>query len=99
MIIQALGISGNELTVENIQRIVDDGLSESDILELKAARIDNVQFARRTAALANNGGGVIIFGIPDEQEGDRTLQPLSFNKDLVDLQQSITAESNRVLTT
>ncbi|RHW23715.1 ATP-binding protein [Nocardioides immobilis] len=70
---RALGAQPSPLTSELIDEAVRAGLKESDNLDWKsdlppAKDIAKTDFPKDVAAMANAGGGVIVYGIAEEQK-------------------------------
>ncbi|MBF6079260.1 AlbA family DNA-binding domain-containing protein [Nocardia beijingensis] len=68
-----LGRAPGELTDEMINEAVERGLAETDDLDFKsklppAANLSDTDYPKDIAAMANSGGGTIIFGVKDVQK-------------------------------
>jgi hypothetical protein len=75
---RVLGIRNRSLQLEDIRRVVDDRIQESETLDWKRklpvkadVRDDDLtteqEFAKDVAAMANSGGGTIVFGIEEDR--------------------------------
>lgn len=76
-----LGLAPVDLTYELVARAVDERLRESDDLDWKQSLPADVDkklwdFAKDVAAMANTRGGVIVYGVRDEQEQAAGLTPV-----------------------
>jgi hypothetical protein len=65
-------------TIADIQRLVDDGVRESETLEYKSAdavlRDENrAETAKDVSAFANSAGGVLLYGVATKRDKDRTV--------------------------
>lgn len=77
-----LGVPPSELTYDMIVRAVERGVMESDDLDWKQALpvdVDKKQkeFAKDVAAMANTGGGLIIYGVREDKERAVEITPVS----------------------
>lgn len=67
-------------TIEDINRLIDEGVEESTTLEYKSC-IDNstkhwkLEMAKDVSAMANANGGIIIYGIKEYDEEDKRHLP------------------------
>src|SRR5437870_4479895 len=64
-------------TIERVQALIDGGVRESQTLEYKTASApfgdkEKNEVAKDVSAMANSGGGTIIYGLATDQN-DRTL--------------------------
>jgi predicted HTH transcriptional regulator len=66
MLRQVLGVSGSELSVETIERLIKNRVQESQHLDYKSEIPKAKRFAKDVAAMGNGGGGVIVIGVLDE---------------------------------
>ena len=81
---RALGLEPGDLTLELIEKAIEAGLEETSDLDwkkdpynpLKPAWFDEV--AKDIAAMANSGGGWIVFGVAEE-EGSKNNGAFSIN--------------------
>ncbi|WP_395690093.1 RNA-binding domain-containing protein [Nocardioides sp.] len=69
---QALGRDRSHITDELVDEAVDAGVAESDHLDWKSAlppekELKNSDFPKDVAAMANSGGGVIVYGVEEQQ--------------------------------
>lgn len=64
MLQRVLGISRDDLGVDTFQRLIDSHEPESQHLEFKELLVDS-EIAHDVTAMANGGGGVVIYGIKD----------------------------------
>ncbi len=74
MLRRVLGVAPVDLGEAEFDRLIDEGVAEHQRLEFKSALPgqtpdDRREFARDVAAMANGGGGLIVFGI-EEGEND-----------------------------
>lgn len=63
-----LGLDPGPLNIAHIQRAVDEQLAEHDDLDWKAClpdRSDREEFAKDVAAMANSGGGLLVYGVAE----------------------------------
>jgi hypothetical protein len=65
-------------SLDDVRRLVTDGVRESETLEYKRADVVLIDDARRevakdVSALANSAGGTLIYGVETERSGDRTV--------------------------
>lgn len=71
---QALGLEPSELSIELIERAVEAGVQETASLDWKRDLYDsrdpawNDEAAKDIAAMANSGGGWIVFGVVEDKE-------------------------------
>ncbi|ERH15237.1 divergent AAA domain protein [Actinomyces graevenitzii F0530] len=86
---QALGIEPGELSIELIERAVEEGVQETASLDWKSEFYNfckpgwDDEAAKDIAAMANSGGGWIVFGIIEEKETSAASQfkPIHWNSD------------------
>lgn len=86
---QALGIEPGELSIELIERAVEEGVQETASLDWKSEFYNfrkpgwDDEAAKDIAAMANSGGGWIVFGIVEEKETSAASQfkPIHWNSD------------------
>lgn len=86
---QALGLEPGELSIELIERAVEHGVQESTSLDWKSEFYDSRrpgwddEAAKDIAAMANSGGGWIVFGVVEEKETSAAseLKPIRWNSD------------------
>lgn len=82
----ALGDIGSTLDFSLIQRAVDEGIEENSNLDWKSVppltatdaagrQAQGIELAKDIAALANSGGGMIVYGV-QEQDGDTSAAGL-----------------------
>ena len=69
-------------TIENIQSLIDNSVRESDVLEYKGAQRkftdpERNEIAKDISAMANSGGGVIVYGVITD-DNDKT-RPIALN--------------------
>lgn len=86
---RALGLEPGNLTLELIEKAIEAGLEETSDLDwkkdpynpLKPAWFDEV--AKDIAAMANSGGGWIVFGIKEDGENNATssVNPIQWSAD------------------
>lgn len=70
---RALGVPPGRLTNDLLDAAVAAGVAETDDLDWKselppAKGLSTTDFPKDVAAMANSGGGVIVFGVKDEQK-------------------------------
>lgn len=70
---RALGVAPGPLTDELLDRAVSEGVSETDGLDWKselppAKGLPVTDFPKDVAAMANSGGGVIVYGVKESQK-------------------------------
>lgn len=65
-------------SLEQIQKIVDQREPETERLEFKQL-IDNKGAAKTIAGMANSAGGIILFGIREEQSRAAGISPIDLN--------------------
>lgn len=84
---QALGLEPGELSIELIERAVEAGVQETASLDWKRDFYDsrdpawNDEAAKDIAAMANSGGGWIVFGVDEDKETSAAseLRPIHWN--------------------
>jgi hypothetical protein len=90
MLERYLPLGPDGLTYAWLEKLATQRLPESEILELKRERPrDSFKFARRIAAMANNRGGLLMIGMPDEKNPDRSLNPVRLDREEMTVQQII----------
>lgn len=79
----------NEPTMENFRYLLQNHMGEENYLDFKAKWIEKEKEARHILAMANNGGGCIIFGVSQNEDG--TVEPTGLDKfkDTADLKKEI----------
>jgi hypothetical protein len=70
---RALGVAPGPLTNDLLDAAVTAGVTETDDLDWKSALppakgVPNTDFPKDVAAMANSGGGLIVFGVDEEQK-------------------------------
>lgn len=70
---RGLGLSPGPITEELIDTAVQAGIEETDDLDWKselppASNLNNTDFPKDIAAMANSGGGVIVYGVTESQK-------------------------------
>ncbi|MGC2652489.1 MAG: ATP-binding protein [Mycobacterium sp.] len=70
---RVLGLSPGPITDELIDAAVEAGVEETDDLDWKSelpptSNLNNADFPKDVAAMANSGGGVIVYGVTESQE-------------------------------
>lgn len=93
-IYQALGIEPGDLSLRLIEQAVEHGVRETGALDWKTNVYDprkpqwDDEAAKDIAAMANSGGGWIVFGVADDSETSAAMDisPIQWN---VDMQQRI----------
>ncbi|KRF25355.1 helix-turn-helix domain-containing protein [Phycicoccus sp. Soil803] len=68
----ALGREPSDLTWELVQEAIDTRLEETDALDWKSAlpaKEARTEFAKDVAAMANSGGGMIVYGVQEQGGG------------------------------
>lgn len=86
---QALGLEPSELSIELIERAVEEGVQETASLDWKRKFYDSRrpgwddEAAKDIAAMANSGGGWIVFGVAEDKETSAAseLEPIPWNSD------------------
>lgn len=86
---QALGLEPGKISIELIERAVEEGVQETASLDWKAEYYDSRrpgwddEAAKDIAAMANSGGGWIVFGVAEEKETSAAskLKPIRWNSD------------------
>lgn len=84
---QALGLEPGELSVELIERAIEAGVQETASLDWKSDFYDSRkpgwedEAAKDIAAMANSGGGWIVFGVVEDEETSAALEmkPIRWN--------------------
>lgn len=76
-------------TKADFRYILQNNLGEEDYLDFKKEWVTKEKEARHIMAMANSGGGCIIFGVAQKKDG--TLEPTGLDsfKDLADLKNEI----------
>jgi hypothetical protein len=59
----------NDLDLEEIKRLKDNSIPESDLLDYKVDLIDDDKLVKHVSAFANSRGGFIVFGIEETGKG------------------------------
>ena len=78
-----LGFTPAELTFDMVIRAVGQGVAETEDLDWKqalpVADVDRKlkEFAKDVAAMANTGGGLIVYGVREEQQRAAEITPVS----------------------
>ena len=86
---QALGLEPGKISIELIERAVEEGVQETVSLDWRAEYYDSLrpgwddEVAKDIAAMANSGGGWIAFGVAEEKETSAAskLKPILRNLD------------------
>ncbi|NNN15663.1 MAG: ATP-binding protein, partial [Acidimicrobiaceae bacterium] len=85
---QELGCKLSELTYRKLDEAIERGLHERTFLEFKrrpsgtsgtrpsATNFNHDELAKDVAALANAGGGILIFGVVEENECATGIEPI-----------------------
>lgn len=71
-----LGISGSDLTFALISGAISDRIEESSDLDWKSSlptREQHEEFAKDVAAMANSGGGLLVFGVEEERDSSAAV--------------------------
>jgi len=68
MLRRILGVTPDALDTSTFERLVSDGVPEGQRIEFKSTlpgstKDERQEFARDVAAMANGGGGLLLFGI------------------------------------
>ena len=79
----------NNPTRENFRALLQNHLGEEDYLDFKKEWPDKEKEARHILAMANSGGGCIIFGILQNEDGSFEISGLDKFKDAADLRKEI----------
>lgn len=79
----------NNPTRENFRVLLQNHLGEEDYLDFKKEWPDKEKEARHILAMANSGGGCIIFGVFQNEDGSFEISGLSNFKDSADLRKEI----------
>ncbi len=78
-----------EPTMENFRFLLQNHTGEEDYLDFKADWESNEKIAKHLLALANSGGGCIVFGVKQELDGTFTIKGLSSLNDPSKLKEGI----------
>jgi hypothetical protein len=70
---RAVGLPPGDITDEMLDAAVGQGVEETDDLDWKskipaASDLKNSDFSKDIAAMANSGGGVIVYGVEESQK-------------------------------
>ncbi len=76
-------------TKENFRYLLQNHLGEEDYLDFKSEWPDKEKEARHILAMANSGGGCIIFGVFQKEDGTFDISGLNNLKDAADLRKEI----------
>lgn len=79
----------NNPTRENFRGLLQNHLGEEDYLDFKKEWPDKEKEARHILAMANSGGGCIIFGVLQNEDGSFEISGLDKFKDTADLRKEI----------
>lgn len=87
---QALGIEPGDLSLSLIEQAVEHGVCETGMLDWKANIYDrrkpqwDDEAAKDIAAMANSGGGWIVFGVAEDNKtsGAIDISPIQWNADI-----------------
>ena len=79
----------NNPTRENFRILLQNHLGEEDYLDFKKEWPDKEKEARHVLAMANSGGGCIIFGVLQNDDGSFEISGLEKLKDTADLRKEI----------
>jgi hypothetical protein len=66
-------------SVEHLQELIKNEVPESTTLEYKAAIAitDNKEICKDVSALANNAGGIIVYGLSEESNKPKMIDPIT----------------------
>ena len=78
-----------EPTRENFRILLQNQMGEEDYLDLKKEWPEKEKIAKHILAIANSGGGCIIFGIEQKEDGTFEQNGLSKLKDPSDLRREV----------
>lgn len=80
-----------EPTRENFRFLLQNHLGEDDNLDFKKEWMDREKEVKHILAIANSGGGCIIFGVEQKEDGTFDIQGLDKMKDPADLRNEVKA--------
>lgn len=82
---RALGVEPGDLTIDLLEQAVQAGVRESENLDWKESLYDTQnpkwreEAAKDIAAMANSGGGWLVFGVRDEDDAAAGLSPVPWS--------------------
>lgn len=72
-------------TRDTLRELLHKGVGETDYLDFKASWLEPSKLARHVLAMANSGGGVLVFGVSQESNGGLHPVGLTALKDVAEL--------------
>lgn len=72
-----------------LRELIKDNLGETDYLDFKESWIEYSKLAKHILALANSGGGVVVFGIKENDDGTNSPKGLSELSDKSDISKKL----------
>ncbi|WP_186578032.1 AlbA family DNA-binding domain-containing protein [Aquibacillus kalidii] len=84
--LEAFDTDSNQLDIATFQSLMENYYGETNELDFKAELIEETKLAKLMIAMANSGGGVIVFGVEDEQNKPVGIQ---LDKDITDFQRKV----------
>lgn len=76
-------------TRENFRILLQNHLGEEDYLDFKKDWLDKEKEAKHILAMANSGGGCIVFGVNQNEDGTFEIEGLEKFKDTADLRKEV----------
>jgi predicted HTH transcriptional regulator len=82
---RALGVEPGDLTIDLLEQAVQAGVRESENLDWKESLYETQnpkwreEAAKDIAAMANSGGGWLVFGVRDEDDAAAGLSPVPWS--------------------
>ena len=78
---RALGREASELTTDLFEEAVSKAIEETDSLDWKAALPEKgPEFAKDVAAMANSGGGLIVYGVKEVDGQSRPQESFAVSR-------------------
>jgi len=105
MLLRALGVSARDLTPAVIEALVTSKTFESSIVEFKRDLPDHGvpesidKFVKTVCSFANSSGGVIVYGVKEDNDAAARLHPVELGKQPSDLSKVIRARIMPLLRT
>lgn len=80
-----------EPTRDNFRHLLQNHLGEEDYLDFKKEWPEKEKEAKHILAMANSGGGCIIFGLDQQEDGTFNIEGVNELKDAADLRNEVKA--------
>lgn len=76
-------------TREKLREVIQHNLGETDNLDFKSEWTEYTKIARHILALSNSGGGALIFGVEENNDGSLNPKGLPSNKDKAEISSNL----------